>query len=78
MTFRALIYAPLTHGILPLYHIAGVILVTALMVIYYRFIDAENKYWPYLFLWSVLNLFILSFMIVWAALHIQDRGWGTR
>jgi len=78
MTFRALIYAPLTHGILPLYHIAGVILVTALMVIYYRFIDAKNKYWPYLFLWSVLNLFILSFMIVWAALHIQDRGWGTR
>lgn len=78
MTFRALIFAPFTRGILPLYHIAGVILIAALMVIYYRFVDRKNKYWPYLFLWSILNLFILSFVIVWAAIKIQDRGWGTR
>ena len=78
MTFRALIYAPLTKGVMPLYHILGVLLVTALIVIYYRFIDKNNKYWPYLFLWSVLNLFFLSFFIVWAAIRIQDRGWGTR
>lgn len=78
MTFRALILAPLTKGVLPLYHVAGVTLVTLLMVVYYRFIDKNNKFWPYLFLWSFLNLFILSFMLVWAAIKIQDRGWGTR
>lgn len=78
MTFRALIYAPITKGILPLYHIAGVLLVTALMVVYYRYVDKKNKYWPYLFLWSVFNLFLFSFIIVWAAIKIQDRGWGTR
>lgn len=78
MTFRALIYTPLTKGVMPLYHILGVILVTALMVIYYRFVDRKNKYWPYLFLWSLLTLFLWSFLIVWAAIRIQDRGWGTR
>ena len=78
MTFRALIYAPLTLGILPLYHIMGILLVTAIMVIYYRYLDKDNKYWPYLFLWSMFTMFVLSFMIIWAAVRIQDRGWGTR
>ncbi len=78
MTFRALIYAPATKGIMPFYHILGVLLITALFVLYYRFIDKKNRYWPYLFLWSMFNLFCLSFVIVYAALKIQDRGWGTR
>ncbi|OGI29541.1 MAG: hypothetical protein A2288_01515 [Candidatus Moranbacteria bacterium RIFOXYA12_FULL_44_15] len=78
MTFHALIYTPLTKGVLPFFHIAGVILVTALLVIYYRFLDKNNKYWPYLFLWSLLNLFFMSFILIWAAFKIQDRGWGTR
>jgi len=78
MTFRALIFTPATKGILPLYHIAGIILLTSIIVLYYRYIDKENKYWPYLFLWSIFNLFVLSFLIVWAAIRIQDRGWGTR
>jgi hyaluronan synthase len=78
MTFRALILSPLSNGALPIYHIIGVTLITGIVVIYYRFIDRKNKYWPYLFLWSLLNLFVLSFLIVWAALRLQDRGWGTR
>jgi len=78
MTFRAMIFTPISHGVLPLYHVVGIILITALLAIYYRYIDRNNKYWPYLFLWALLNLFVLSFMLVWAAIKIQDRGWGTR
>ncbi len=78
MTFRALIFAPLARDIMPFYHIAGILLLTSIMAIYYRYIDKKNKYWPYLFLWSLFNLFFLSLMIVWAAIRIQDRGWGTR
>ncbi len=78
MAFRALIYTPLTKGTLPLHYVAGIFLLTAVMVIYYRYIDRKNKYWPYLFLWSLLTMFVLSFVIVWAAIRIQDRGWGTR
>jgi len=78
MTFRAMIFTPISHGVLPLYHVVGIILITALLAIYYRYIDRNNKYWPYLFLWALLNLFDLSFMLGWAAIKIQDRGWGTR
>ncbi len=78
MTFRALIFIPLTKGVLPLYHILGILLLTAMIAMYYRLLDKNNKFWPYLFLWSLFNLFILSFIIVWAAIRIQDRGWGTR
>lgn len=78
MTFRALIFMPFTRGVMPLYHIAGILLLTSIVVIYYKYLDRKNKYWPYLFLWSLLNLFVLSFIIVWAAIRIQDRGWGTR
>lgn len=78
MTFHALIYSPIVKGIFPFYHIVGVILLTAVVVLYYRYLDRKNKYWPYLFLWSLLGLFIFSFMLFWAAIKIQDRSWGTR
>lgn len=78
MTFRALIYAPIVHGIMPIYHFLGVMLLTTLFAVYYRYLDRTNKYWPYLFLWSIFTFFVLSFMIAWAAVRIQDRGWGTR
>ncbi len=78
VAFRALIYAPIFNGIFPFYHIIGLMLLTALLVVYYRYLDKNNKYWPYLFLWSLLTFFVLSFVIVWAAIKIQDRGWGTR
>jgi hyaluronan synthase len=78
MTFRALIYNPIMKGEWPFYHILGIILMTAIMVVYYRFVDKKNKYWPYLFPWALLTLFVWSFVIVWAAIRIQDRGWGTR
>lgn len=78
MCFRSLVWAPLTHGIYPYYHIGGVLLFTGLVAAYYRLLSRENKYWPYLFLWSLLNLFVLSFLMFWAVVKIQDRGWGTR
>ena len=78
VAFRAMIYTPLVYGVLPWYQIAGVLLITALIAVYYRYLDWSNPYWPYLFLWSTLNLFALSFIMFWAIIKIQDRGWGTR
>lgn len=78
MAFRSLILAPFTHGALPFYYITGILLLTSLIIMYYRYIDGKNKYWPYLFLWSLLNMFVLSFMIIWAVIRIRDRSWGTR
>jgi hyaluronan synthase len=78
MAFRAMVWAPLVHQAFPWHQIAGILLVTAILAAYYRFLDRKNTHWPYLFLWSTLNLAALAFVMFWALIKIQDRGWGTR
>lgn len=78
MAGRALFYLPFASGALPLYHVAGVVLLAAIFAAYYKMVSPKNKYWIYLFPWSVFNLFFLSFLTVYAVIRIQDRGWGTR
>ena len=78
MTFRALFYLPAIRNIAPFYHIIGVMLITALLAVCCRIFSKKESHWPYLFLWSLFNLFILSFVMFWAVVKIQDRGWGTR
>ncbi|RJQ36402.1 glycosyltransferase family 2 protein [Candidatus Parcubacteria bacterium] len=75
---RALYFSPLAYGILPLFYFLGIILMTSLVVLYYRILAPENRYWPYLYLWGALNTFFFSFLILYALLRIRDRGWGTR
>lgn len=78
MATKALIYNPIVHGTLPFFYIAGVFLVACLITLYYRFVARENKYWPYLFVWSALNMVVLSFILFYALATIQNRAWGTR
>jgi hyaluronan synthase len=78
MTFRALFYLPVIKSVAPFYHIFGVMLITALLAVCCRIFSKKESHWPYLFLWSLFNLFILSFVMFWAVIKIQDRGWGTR
>lgn len=78
MTVRALLYLPFIKGVAPFFHIIGVMLITALLAVFCRILSKKESYWPYLFAWSIFNLFVLSFILFWAAIKIQDRGWGTR
>ncbi|HLM83588.1 MAG TPA: glycosyltransferase [Candidatus Bathyarchaeia archaeon] len=78
MAVRAIVYLPLAHHVFPLYHAAGLLLLMALFVAYYRFVAPENKYWKYLFPWAIFNFFMLSFLMFYALAKINDRGWGTR
>jgi hyaluronan synthase len=78
MATKALIYNPIVHGTLPLFYVAGVFLIAVVLTLYYRYASRENKYWPYMFAWSALNLIILSFVLFYAILTIQNRRWGTR
>lgn len=78
MVFRAMIYSPLVYGTFPMYYVFGSMLVTSIIVIFYRIYEPKNKFWPYLYAWSFLNIIIFSYIIVYAAIRIQDRGWGTR
>lgn len=79
MATRALVYTPLVEGSAPsIYYMIGVVLIATLMVIYYRWVAPHNKYWPYLFLWSVINMVVLSFLLFYALFTIQNRKWSTR
>lgn len=78
MVFRATIYSPIFHGVFPTYYLIGALLITSIIVIFYRAYDPKNRYWMYLYPWMVLNITVLSYVIVYAAIKIQDRGWGTR
>ncbi len=71
-------YTPLVKDTAPIYYFLGISLVTTLVMLYYRFVAPGNRYWPYLYVWGILNAVFLSFLIVVAAIKLGDRGWGTR
>ncbi len=78
IAFRALIYEPLVDGVAPLIYLFGIFIITALTVCYYRYASPDNRYWPYLFCWTIVNAGFLSFILFYALATIQNRRWGTR
>lgn len=78
MAVKALIYNPLFDGISPSFYVLGVFLVSGLVTVFYRSLDRQNKYWPYVFAWSAINMVLLSFVLFYAVFSIQNRKWGTR
>jgi hyaluronan synthase len=78
MAARAMIVNPFVREVSPFFYIAGVFLVSTIMVLYYRALDRSNKYWKYVFAWSGINMIFLSFILFYALATIQNRKWGTR
>ncbi len=80
MAIRALFYTPFATQNLTvvLFYFIGVLLVAGLIIIFYRFVAPENKHWPYLFIWAIINTLLLSFLLFYALATIQNRTWGTR
>jgi len=78
MAIRALFYNPIFRDIMPTYYIFGVFSVACLETIYYRYLSRKNKYWPYIFVWALINMVFLSFILLYAMTRLKDRRWGTR
>jgi hyaluronan synthase len=79
MAARAFIYTPIMKGpSSTVYYVLGVLCVAMLIMVVYRYFARENKYWPYLFFWSIINMLLLSYLLFYALATIQDRGWNTR
>ncbi|MFA6094895.1 MAG: glycosyltransferase [Candidatus Paceibacterota bacterium] len=79
MAARALLYVPFVKNSATLgFYFFGIFLIAGLIILFYRFVARENKYWPYLFIWSGINTVILSFLLFYALATIQNRKWGTR
>jgi len=79
MAARAFFYTPIARSPdATLYYVLGVLLITTLIMIVYRFIARDNSYWPYLFVWATINTLILAYLLLFALITIQNRSWGTR
>ncbi len=78
MAVRAFIYYPLLRGVLPVYYVAGALLIACLITLFYRYVARKNRYWPYVLAWSIVNTFFLSMILFYALATIQNRAWGTR
>lgn len=78
MAVKALIYNPLFRGVSPVFYVLGVLLVAVMITVYYRYLNRDNKYWPYVFVWSAINMIVLSFILFYALARLKDRKWGTR
>lgn len=77
VAFKALVLNPLFFGISPIFYILGVLFVSALMSVN-CFLYREEKYASYLFLWSALNMFAISYLTLYAILDLRNSKWGTR
>ncbi|MDP3963892.1 MAG: glycosyltransferase [bacterium] len=80
MATRAIIVTPFMQGqaFYLVFYMLGVLLVAGLILLYYRHVARDNVYWPYLFLWAIINMLLLSFLLFYALATIQNRRWGTR
>ncbi|HKI93450.1 MAG TPA: glycosyltransferase [Gaiellaceae bacterium] len=78
MAVRGLVWLPLVEHRLPVFYLVGVFGIALMVAIYYRRVERANRYWPYVFLWSALNVFVLSFVLFYAIATLQNRAWGTR
>jgi hyaluronan synthase len=78
MAAKALVYQPLVEGVTPVYYVLGVFMIALLMTLYYRHVRRGNAYWTYMFVWSAINMVVLSFILFYALFTIQNRKWGTR
>jgi hyaluronan synthase len=78
MATKALVINPIFRDISPLFYLCGVFLVSFMIIIFYRWFSRDNKYWPYIFIWSLINVFLLSFILFYALATLNNRKWGTR
>ena len=78
MAFRSLVYIPFNHGVTPFYYILGIFAITAGVVFLAKVYSGNRKYLGYFFAWQTLNMFLFTYLIVYAVIRINDRGWGTR
>jgi len=74
----ALVYVPIVYGIWPIFYLAGIFLITALIAVYYKVYGPQNRYWPYIFAWGAFSVTGLAPLLFYAAARIQNRSWGTR
>lgn len=79
IAFKALVLNPIFFGISPLFYVLGIMLVSFMLFMQYNIYSKDAKgYGQYMLLWSVLNMTILSYVLIYAIYDLRNMAWGTR
>lgn len=73
----ALFVSPFLLGIYPFFYILGIVLIASLFALHYK-AYRKDGYWKYMFIWSFLNMFIFSYILLYALVTLRNNKWGTR
>jgi hyaluronan synthase len=77
IAIKALLVNPIFLGINPIFYVSGIFLISTLLALHYIYFK-KDKYWKYMFAWSIINMFAISYLMIYALLTLRNRGWGTR
>jgi hyaluronan synthase len=77
IVIRALIWLPISTGIIPYFYIMGLLLMAVIYGLYY-YIHTGDKKWPYGTLFATVYTLALVWQLPWAILNLRDSSWGTR
>ncbi|MDO8509233.1 MAG: glycosyltransferase [Nanoarchaeota archaeon] len=77
IAFKALILNPLIFGISPFHYVIGIMLVSFLLYTHYTIYSKEG-YGKYMIVWSILNMTIFSYILLYALYDLRNMAWGTR
>lgn len=78
VAIRLLVWMPFVDHTFPVYYPVGMFVVALVVVAFYRTVERDPRHWPFVFLWSALELVVLSFVLLFALATLQNRSWGTR
>ncbi len=71
------LFLPTLTGILPIFYIGGVIMMSFLFGIFYRLRTVNTVWWHVVF-FSLFYIFILVWQMPYALFKLRDTSWGTR
>lgn len=77
IAFKALIVNPFILKASPLIYILGVLTISLLLFVHHK-VYSDDKYGKYILLWSILNMFVLTYVIFYALFDLRNLSWGTR
>jgi hyaluronan synthase len=75
---HTLIWIPLTQHTLPTGYLTATLAITLLSALYYAILERDRRYLPFILIWSLFELLILSFLLIPALATLHNRTWGTR
>ncbi len=77
IAIKALFINPIFYGTSPALYILGIFLISLMLYSQYN-VYQGGKYGKYMLVWSVLNMTILSYILVYAIYDLKNMAWGTR